>query len=346
MEHLLLVAPNWLGDTLFATAVIRAIKSREPQLHLAVLCVPRAAEMLRGNPRINELIVYDEWGRDRSWPAKWRLAQRLRRRAFDAALLLRPSLSRALILWWARIPQRIGHARGKSRWLLTHRVPLPSEPLHRAEGYLRLLTALGWPLPVDTSCEFFVREADRIWARGWLEAHGVTPHRPLVILHPAGNWAHKRWPVERFAALGDRLQEAHGVQLLITGGTADQRVAEEVRLAMRTPALVAAGETTVHQLGVLIERADLLVVNDSGPLHIAAALTRPFVALFGPTSPALTGPYHATSGRVLHHPGCCPKIPCYSPDRPPHRGMLSLTIDEVFESSQQLLQQGATVRHG
>lgn len=339
VQRLLLVVPNWLGDTLLATALIRAVKTHAPQLHLAVLAVPRAAEVLRGNPRVDDLIVYNERGSDRGWLAKQRLVQRLRRGAFDAALLLRPSRSRAALLWWAGIPRRIGHVHRGKDWWLTERVPAPSPAEHRADGYLRLLAALAWPAPQDARCEFFVQDEDRALVRQWLHAQGVMNDQRLVVLHPAGNWEHKRWPAERFASLGDRLHEAHDAQIVITGSEADHAVAEHVRSAMRSAAILAAGELTFHQLAALCERADLLVVNDSGPLHLAAALQRPVLALFGPTSPSVTGPYHAARGRVLHHPDCCPQIPCYSPEHPPHPGMRSISVDEAFEAAQQLLQQ-------
>ena len=341
MQRLLLVTPNWFGDTLFATAVTRAVNERVPRLHLAVLCVPRSAEILCGNPRVNELIIYEERGKDRGPLAKWRLIRRLRAGAFDGALLLRPSLSRSCLLWCAGIPRRVGHAAPGKDWWLTDRVALPATPEHRADSYLRLLAAFGWTVSSDVSCEFFVSDNDRALVRQWLHAQGVMNDQRLVVLHPAGNWEHKRWPAERFAAVGDALRDAHGAQIVITGGEADRALAERVRAAMRTDAIVAAGETTLRQLGALVERADLIITNDSGPLHIAAALKRPFVALFGPTSPSLTGPYHPACGRVLHHPDCCPTIPCYAPNRPPHAGMLSLTVDEVVEAADALLKKTA-----
>ena len=365
VQRLLLVAPNWLGDALLATTLIRAVKAQRPQLHLAALAVPRAAEVLRGNPHVDELIVYDERGSDRGWFAKHRLARRLRRGAFDAALLVRPSFSRAALLWWAGIPRRVGHAHRTKDWFLTELMPAPLSAEHRADGYLRLLAALdpplagarlGWPAPQEALCEFFVQDRDRALVRQWLHAQGVMNDQRLIVLHPAGNWAHKRWPAERFAALGDRLHEAHGAHIAhiaITGSDEDRAVAQRVQGAMRSEAILAAGELTFQQLGALIERADLIVVNDSGPLHLAAALQRPVLALFGPTSPAVTGPYHAARARVLHHSNCCPEIPCYRPDDPPHPGMLSLTVDEVAQAADEMLSQpqatGNTqqaVRHG
>ena len=335
--RLLLAAPNWFGDTLLATALIRAVKLRQPSSHLAVLAVPRAAEILRGQPHIDEIIVYDERGSDRGWWAKRRIAQRLRAGRFDAALLLRPSLSRAALLWWAGIPRRIGHAHPAKGWLLTDRVAPPAPAEHRADAYLRLLAAVDGPAPGDVATTFVVPDAQRALLRQWLHAQDVMNDQLLIVLHPAANWKHKRWPAERFAELGDRLQAAHGARIVITGAEADRAVAERVRRAMHAEPIVAAGELSVPQLGALLERAELLVVNDSGPLHLAVALKRPFLALFGPTSPAMTGPYHPARGRVLHHPDCCPQIPCYYPDDPPHAGMRSLSVEEVFASAGQLL---------
>jgi ADP-heptose:LPS heptosyltransferase len=128
------------------------------------------------------------------------------------------------------------------------------------------------------------------------------------------------------------------VQLLITGGPDDVELAQVVRRHMRQPAIILAGETSLRLLAACLEQARLVISNDTGILHIAAALHRSVVALYGPTSPALTGPIGDPQHTVvLHHPDACPRIPCYSPDRPPHAGMNSITVEEAYAAAHRLL---------
>lgn len=341
MKRILVVLPNWLGETLFATPFLRALRGLRPDAFIATLGWPQCREVLMHNPWIDELLSYDERGADRGLGGAWRLAREVRRRRFDAAFVLRRSLSRTLLLRLAGIPVRIGFANAKSGWLLTRRIQAPKEVLrHKALSYLPLLGEAGdaagrWP------CEYVVSPEERRGARELLASHHIDGDLPLVVMHPGANWTHKRWAPERFAALGDRLSAARPVQIAVTGGPSDAALAEAIGRRMRHPAALLAGRTTVRQLGACLECARLVIANDTGVLHVAAALSRPIVALYGPTSPAITGPLGA--GRllaVLHHESCCPAVPCYRPDHPGYPGMDAITVEEVCEAALRMLEQG------
>ncbi len=337
MERVLVVLPNWYGETLFATPFLRALRSAQPSAFLAAVGWPRCREVLLHNPCVDELIDYDERGADRGLRGAARLLRALRARHVDAAFVLRPSLSRTALLALAGIPQRVGFANDKSGWLLTHRAPAPSGREHKAASYLRLLTAVGveaTPHPY----EYVVSPEEERAARRLLAQHHLANGRPWIALHPGANWPHKQWPAERLAAVGDRLASSHRVQIVLTGGPADAPLVDAVRRQMRSGAVVLAGETTFRQLGACLQHAQLVVTHDTGALHLAAALGRPVVALYGPTSPALTGPLgDPRCTVVLHHPGCCPRIPCYQPHHPSHPGMAAITVDEVYDAAAQLL---------
>lgn len=337
MDRILVVLPNWFGETLFTTPFLRALRHERHHAWIATLGRPACREVLLHLPYVNELLDYDELGTHRGLAGKWRLIRLLRAQGFDGAFILRRSLSRTLLMALAGIPMRIGFGHPKSGWLLTTRVRPRAEATHKALGYLALLEAFGYvaaPGPYD----YAVSEPERQAARAFLAREGLGPEEPLVILHPGANWVHKRWPPERFAEAGDRLAQRERVRLAITGGPHDVELAEEIRRRMRHPATVLAGRTTLRQLAACLEQAQLVISHDTGVLHIAAALGRPVVALYGPTSPALTGPLGDPERTVvLHHPDCCPQIPCFSPDRPPHPGMASITVEEVVAAAQRLL---------
>jgi lipopolysaccharide heptosyltransferase II len=340
MNRILVTLPNWYGETLFATPFLRALRQQLPQAFIATLGWPQCREVLLHNPQLNELLEYDERGAHRSLIGTWHLVATLRARRFDTAFILRKSLSRTLLVASAGIPIRVGFANPKSGWLLTHRVPVADQPRHKASTYLPLLEAVGLSV-LPGPYEYTISEEERQAARHWLNDQRSMNGRPLVILHPGANWLHKRWPPERFAALGDRLAQSERVPVLITGGPADVALAEQIARTMRQPATVLAGGTTLRQLAALLEQAALVISNDTGVLHVAAALGRPVVALYGPTSPTLTGPLGEPQRMVvLHHPDCCPRIPCYQPDSPPHAGMNAISVDEVYQAACKMLEGG------
>ena len=337
MQRLLVVLPNWFGETLFATPFLNALRAGRPEAFIATLGWPQCREVLLRNPHVNEQLDLDERGASSGLMGRWRLLGALRRHRFDAAFILRRSLSRTVLVALAGIPMRVGFANRKSGWLLTYRVAPPRAPQHKAMTYLRLLEAIGGSAAGETY-EYVVADEERRAAQEWLKAQGLLNGRALVILHPGANWAHKRWAPARFAALGDRLAATRQVQVAITGGPQDVAAAESIRQSMRHPAALLAGRTTLRQLGACLAQAGLVVSNDTGVLHIAAALGRPLVALYGPTSPALTGPLGDPQRMaVIHHAACCPRIPCYEPDRPPHPGMDAITVEEVCDAAMKLL---------
>ncbi|MBI2104344.1 MAG: glycosyltransferase family 9 protein [Candidatus Omnitrophica bacterium] len=354
MDRILVVLPNWFGETLFATPFLRELRRQRPDAWVATLGWPQCREVLLHNPHVQERLDYDERGAHRGLLAKWRLIEALRWRRFDTAFILRRSLSRSLLLVLARIPARVGFANPKSGWLLTQAVPSPAAPssgrrpepgrgtpAHKAVIYLRLLDAVGLSGGDAGGFDYTVAEVERQAARVLL-SDVTAGGEPLVILHPGANWAHKRWAPERFAALGDRLAAERGARIAITGGPGDRALAEDIQRRMSQPVSVLAGHTGLRELAACLEQAQLVVANDTGVLHIAAALGRPLLALYGPTSPLLTGPLgHAERTVVLHHPDCCPEVPCYRPGPagPAHPGMDAITVDEAYAAAVQLLDQ-------
>ena len=344
LDRVLVVLPNWYGETLFAKPFLRALRQQRPAAFLATLGWPQCREVLAHNPRVNAILDYDERDAHRTLAGKRRLLHELRAHAFDAVFILRRSLSRTMLMALAGIRVRVGFANLKSGWLLTRRVTPARQPLHKASTYLPLLEAVG--LCVEPGpYEYFVSDAERRDAKERLVQQRAVNGRPLVILHPGANWPHKRWATERFAALGDRFIERERVYVAITGGPGDVTLGEAIARRMRPGAIVLAGQTSLRQLAACLEQSRLIISNDTGVLHIAAALARPVVALYGPTSPQLTGPLGDPARTViLHHPECCPKIPCYRPDHPSHPGMDSITVDEVYDAARKLLGQATADR--
>ena len=344
MNRLLVVLPNWFGETLFVTPLLRVLRHQRPDAYVATLGWPSCREVLLHNPHIDELLDYDERQAHRGLVGRWRLIRTLRTHRFDTAFILRKSLSRTLLLALAGIPGRIGFENAKTGWLLTRRVSPDSMPRHKAFSYLPLLEAMGLSVVLHPY-EYTVSAEERYAARDKCQppfpAQKVSDTSgPLIVFHHGAKWPHKRWAADRFATLGDRVVAAHQARVVITGGPGDVALAESIKQGMHQSAILVAGKTTLRQLGALVEQAHLVVSNDTGVLHIAAALHRPMVALYGPTSPLLTGPLGDPQRTVvLHHADCCPRIPCRRPDRPAHPGMDSITVEEAYDAAHRLLMQ-------
>lgn len=334
---LLVVLPNWFGETLFTVPFLRALRRCRPGDSITGLGRPACRDMLLHSPHVDEVLELDELGRHAGLTGCWRLVRMLKPHRFDTAFILRRSASRTAVLAAAGIPRRIGYANGKSGWLLTQPVAGPPAGAHKAATYLPLLEAERCE-PGPLTYDYTVSEAEAADARRLLAGEGLLGGAPLVILHPASNWSHKNWAPERFAALGDRLAETFGARVALTGGPGDRLLAETVQQGMRHPAVVLAGRTSVRQLAACLPHARLFVSNDTGIAHLAAALGRPLVALYGPTSPALTGPLGDPAAmRVIHHPDSCPTVPCYTDDHPGHPGMDRITVEEVEKAATELL---------
>jgi lipopolysaccharide heptosyltransferase II len=338
-ERLLVVLPNWYGEVLFATPLIGLLRASHPHAYIAALGVTRACETLEAHPQLDELMnLNDQW-----YPpllGHLSLLTQLQTAHFDTALILRRSLSRTLLLACAGIPRRIGFANAKSGWLLTDPVEPPTAPMHKGLAYLRLLDPLGIH-QLNGRYTYATSAEEREAAREVLQQHGIEEGKAVVVLHPGANWAHKRWLPERFADVANRLRRPD-LAVLITGGPEDAALVAQVCRHLTQPSATLVGQTTFRQMAACVERAALVISNDTGVLHVASALGRPIVGVYGPTSPALTGPLGDPALiRVLHHPDCCPRIPCLQPNHPGALGMASITVDEVYAAACQLLHRDA-----
>ncbi len=339
MKRVLVVLPNWFGETLFATPFLQALKRGLPQTEILALALPQCEPILQHNPDVARFVPYYEQSGVFGLPLMLRSARQVRPLQADAAIILRKSFSRTLVTKWAGIPMRVGFSHSKVRRLLTH--PVAGPPLaHKAASYLPLLTPFGVSAELAPyTCT--LTDEEKAGARAWMQPPGLKPSQ-WVMLHPGANWLHKRWPAERFAALGDRLADAFGVSIAITGGPDDQQLAQAVATNMRQPSWVWAGRQSLRQLAACAQQAALFVSNDTGVLHLAAAVGGKVLGLYGPTSPALTGPLGpADRVHVVSRPDACPQVPCYSADEPLHLGMEALTVDQVFDAADQILSSAA-----
>ncbi|MDD3905421.1 MAG: lipopolysaccharide heptosyltransferase II [Candidatus Omnitrophica bacterium] len=337
MKKILIVNVNWIGDTLFATPFLRAVRDAHPDSYIACLTHPRCVEMLDLNPCLNEIIIYDEEGVHRTLAGKLKLITGLRKKHFDTAFLLHRSFTKALIVFLADIKERIGYPTKRRGALLTKTVEEPSEEMHKVEYFLDIARACG--LAVNSMAyEFFVDDSHRKFIDGFLRQAGVRDTDRIAVLCPGGNWAPKRWSCKSFARVADALVSRYACRIIISGAAKDARLAADIKGMMTSEAIVIAGKTTLKQLGALFARSSLVVANDTGTMHMAVAMNAPTIALFGPTSPALTGPYGTGRYKVIFKNETC-DIPCYDFTCTDNRCMAAIKVEDVLKEAESILAQ-------
>jgi heptosyltransferase-1 len=305
-RRILIIKPSSLGDVVHALPTLAVLRQTFPHAHIAWLVKRQWAGLLERAE-----------GLDAVWPVEsgvtgWLSAiPRLRAAGFDLAVDLQGLLRSGALARLAGCPTRIGfaNAREGSPFFYTHRVSVPATEMHAVDRYLLVAAACG--ATVQRAPEFRLRPlpADRQEIAVLLSRHGLPAREPWIGVSVSARWPTKRWPPEFFATTADRLQEKGLGRVVLIGGPDDRAAAQAVKGLMRTAPVDLAGATTPALLPALLESAALLLTNDSGPMHVAAAMGTPVVALFGPTSPTRTGPYG--NGHHVLRSGI-PCSPCYS----------------------------------
>jgi ADP-heptose:LPS heptosyltransferase len=212
------------------------------------------------------------------------------------------------------------------------------DSLHRIDFYLNIIEKAGLKVE-DRYLEFFFSDEDLKFVDDFLSKNSAGKQDFSVALNPGGNWPPKRWPKEHWSELADRLISELGAKVIITGSLSDVTLAKEIKNLMKEKAIVACGTLNLKHLGALIKKADLFITADTGPLHIANAVgAKKIIALFGPTSPEVTGPYPLKNVIILKKDAGC-KIPCYVVHCKDNRCMKLITPDEVFREIRKVITQ-------
>jgi heptosyltransferase-2 len=342
IEKLLVRGTNWVGDAVMSIPALREIRRQFRNAHISLLVRPWVQDVYASAEFVDEILLYDKNGRHKGWKGMRRLAAELRARRFDLAILLQNAMEAALIACWARIPLRLGYARDGRGFLLTHAIRIDPEVrrVHQAYYYLGILSGAGvigkrlWERKGYRleSIVMGVRESDSAAAREMLHAQGIARNDIVVGINPGATYGGaKRWPAERFAAVADALASEFSARIVIFGAPSDLDIAQKVAAMMARAPVVLAGRTSLGQLMGLIKECHLFITNDSGPMHLAAALGVPQLAIFGSTSEAATGPLSECAQVIKHQVDC---NPCFLRECPiDFRCMLGITVEDVLTAA-------------
>jgi len=370
-RRILVRGVNWLGDAVMTTPALQRLREALPNAHITLLTHEKLADLWRRHPSLDAVMAFSPG------ESPWSVARRLRAERFQAALVLPNSPRSALEVWLAQIPQRIGYARPWCSWLLTQALaprpgklqmprrsvrevkrlvrrpvaPLapaaarpPESAVHQIRDYLHLAAALGAnPEPLPPKLEITVEELRTAETAVAQAVVGGGRPPPLLGLNPGAEYGPaKRWPAENFAAVAREVSRRFGnCAWLALGGPGDGQLCLEVARLADSGVINLAGKTSLRQSMALLKLCRVLLTNDTGPMHVAAALGTPVVVPFGSTSPELTGPGLPGDPRHLLLTSAAPCAPCFRRACPiDFRCMTGIGPERVVEAVLQALPPG------
>ena len=360
-KRILVIRLDLIGDLVLSLTVVRALKRTYPEAEIDLLAIPASAKVASFDPNITEIITYDPniWRRPKALLQRknWREARALWRkmhmRHYDLAVSVYANWA-AILAVASGAARRVGYGREGYPGFMTDSVPggipgrwrhyAPLDDKHEVDYCLELARAAGATLtPADRIPRLYADEQTGRSVEQLLSAAGIQPGQPIIVCHiNSNNGQSKRWPIPYWATLIDRLISKAGAAVVLTGAPSDLPQIEAVTQRMREQALNLAGKTSLTQLAALLQRADLLISGDSGPLHMGVACGTPIIGIYGPTNPSLGGPV-SPDATILRSGIWC--SPCYNArDTADCRFyttqcMKNILPAQVFEAAQQKLAQ-------
>jgi len=329
---------NWVGDAIMATPALARLRRAYPQARITLMVRPWVAAVYEHNPDVDQLWVHDD---ATSLSAFWKAVRMIRGGRFTIGLALPNSFRAAALLYLGQIRYRYGFRRHRRGWLLNRGVEPDAELLegHQVFYYLRLIEELSGKSADPVKLVLNPGQIEREEIRRLLAQRGLDRGRPLIGLAPGSiNSNAKRWPADRFAAVGERLAEKTGAEILLLGSMKEKDVMDRVAARSKVPMHAVGEELNLAQLIALIERLSGMICNDSGAMHLGAALRVPTVAIFGPTTHTNTYPYSPSAVVVRKADVEC--APCELRECPiDHRCMTGVTPEEVFEAFKKVVKE-------
>lgn len=343
--NILIVKLSAIGDVVHTLPSLAAIRKLYPEAHITWVIEEASSDIIEDHPYLDRVLISrrKRWLENLTKPGKFRqtvtdirlFISTLRDRQYDLVIDFHGLLKSAFIVLLSSGQRKLGYdsMQELSGFFLNEKI-FEDMNKHAVNRYLDFPRYLGY----DTEQpDFFipVEECNETRVDSLLTAHGIDSAKPFVAVSPVAFWETKLWQNDKFTRLCDRIVTEMKTGVVFTGGTADE-IIEQIRSRMTAPSVSLEGQTTLKDLAYLYKRASLVVTTDSGPMHIAAAVGTPTVALFGPTDPSRTGPYgegHVVIRRDLHCSPCflkkCDSMQC----------MKEITAEEVFDAVKTLMRQ-------
>jgi len=338
-KNIIVRMPSWLGDLVMATPVLRSLRQHFPKANITAMCQGAVNQLLTHDPNINDIYSFKK-------PSGWihrakplEIIETLKKGQYDLGVLLTNSYSSAYWFWAGNVENRLGYTKGLRDLLLNKAVKHPenAELEHLVITYKALVAPLGIPVSNDPP-KLYISRAEQIHAHHLLKKYGIPYGRAIVVgINPGAAYGSaKCWLPERFKEVTKQLLKNPNVYVVYFGDNSGAALVNDICQNMPERVVNLAAKTNLRELMALIESCSIFLTNDSGPMHIAAALNKPLLALFGSTSDVKTGPY--PKGIVIHkHVECSP---CFKRVCPiDFRCMTSIGVDEVYSELEKMIKE-------
>lgn len=330
-RNIIVRMPNWIGDMVMATPILTDLRKAYPNARITAMCRAPICDLLKEDPEVDELFCFSKTSSFSRRSDKKNIIEKLRQGKYDLGVLLTHSLSSAWWFWQGKVKTRLGYDCNGRRFFLSHPVPLPEnlEQQHLVVTYKMLLEPLGISIS-NTPPRLFLSNKEVEMARMLLKQHGVTKESTLIGINPGATYGSaKCWLPERFREVAQKLLSDPQVTLVFFGDQPTAPLVKQICQGLGPRVVNLAGLTSLREVAALISLCDVLLTNDSGPMHIADAVGTEIIALFGSTNEIVTGPYR--NGKVIHkHVKCSP---CYQRTCPiDFRCMKKIEAEEVYQA--------------
>lgn len=335
-QNILVRMPNWVGDLVMATPVLTDLRRAFPHASITAMCKTPICELLKEDGSINELFCFTKPQNDfLRRETKRNIIKKMIQGKYDLGILLTNSFSSAWWFWQGGVKRRIGFSGHMRSLLLTDPLTPCSQREHQVLSYKRLLEPLGIPLS-NTKPRLYVSDKEVAEAKELLYQRGYRPGKKLVGMNPGAAYGSaKCWPSERFRELALRLVQEEDVYVVVFGDASTESLVKQICQGLPESVMNLAGVTSLRELCCIIKSCDVVVTNDSGPMHIAAAFDVPLIAFFGSTDKYKTGPYGHEEAVIDKEVSCSP---CFKRSCPiDFRCMKQIEVDEVFDRIHTLL---------
>jgi len=343
LSRVLIIKPSSLGDVIQALPVAWALRDLKPRARIDWLVMPSCAGAVEGVGAIDHVLLFDRKHYGRMWRNPltaasfiWFLSK-LRHPRYTTVVDLQGLFRSGFLAYASGAERRVGLAgsrEGADRFY-TDVVSVPEEPMSSVDRYMLAASALGAPSEGPRRFGIDIPPAKGAEAGRLLTAAGLDDSRPYVVLVPGGRWPTKRWPEERYAALAQRIAEQLGLAPVLLGAPGEAEIGARMRRMRGSEMIDLIGRTDIKTLAAVLRGAACVVTNDTGPMHLAAALGRPIVAIFGPTSVDVAGPYGRGHILLADRADCarCYRRSClWEGQREELACQRNISVDEVFDA--------------
>ncbi len=336
-KNILIIKPSSIGDIIHTLPFLKAIRKSYPASKISWLINSGLDDLIASNPYLNEVILFERkrWSGFGGIISKLKeltkFIKEIKSRRFDAVIDLQGLFRSGIISYFSGAEYRIGfgNARELSPFFYNHKITPPSKEMHAVDRYLLIAEELGADIISEKDFTINVPKDEVKYVDSLIDKKGH-----LIIINPSARWQTKRWPIKRYAELADAIYSELKIQTVLIGSKEDEDRVTELSSITNSKPINLCGKTSLLQLAALLKRADLLITNDSGPMHISTAVGTPVVALFGPTRPKRTGPYG--DGHIVIQKDI-PCIGCLKKSCNDLRCMEAITINDVLSAVKRVL---------